>query len=134
MALINWSSDYELGIEAVDAQHKHLVEILNKFDEAMHHGKGSRVMNEILGELIHYTEEHFSAEEKFMADSDYVGLKKHRAQHRQLLQKVERFQFDFNQSGRRVTSDVQEFLKYWLTSHILKEDKAYAAALQASEV
>ncbi len=134
MALIQWKDEYNLGIESIDAQHKHLVEIVNKFDEAMRKGKGSRVMNEILNDLVGYTQEHFADEEKYMGEAGYPGLVKHQAQHRQLLQKVERFQFEFNQEGRRVTANVQEFLKYWLTSHILKDDKAYAEAMKKETV
>jgi len=134
MALIQWQPEYDLGIESIDNQHKQLVEIVNKFDEAMHKGKGSRIMNSILDDLIKYTEIHFADEEKFMAAGEYSGLKKHRAQHRQLLQKVERFKFDFNQNGRRITAEVQDFLRYWLTSHILHEDTAYAAELKAAKV
>ncbi len=130
MALIKWTDDFNLGIESVDAQHRHLVEIVNKFDEAMCKGKGSRVMNEILNDLVGYTQEHFADEEKIMTEAGYEGLKRHQAQHRQLLQKVERFQYEFNTEHRRVTSTVQDFLKYWLTSHILKDDKAFAASRQ----
>ncbi len=132
MAFIEWTDKLKLGVENVDTQHQNLVEIVNKFDEAMRKGKGSRVMNEILNELVGYTQEHFADEEQYMADIGYSGLEKHQAQHRQLLQKVGRFQFDFNGSGRRVTSEVQEFLRYWLTSHILKEDKAFTK-VKASE-
>lgn len=126
MALIKWTDQYEVGIDCIDAQHKHLVDIINKFDESLAKGKGSRVMTEILNDLVGYTQEHFADEERYMAEAGYADLKKHQAQHRQLLQKVERFQFEFNQEGRRVTGEVQAFLKYWLTSHILKDDKVFA--------
>jgi len=128
MSLIKWTDELTLGIESVDQQHHQLVDIINKFDEAAHKGKDSRIMNEILNDLVGYTQEHFADEEKIMTEADYKGLKKHQAQHRQLLQKVERFQFEFNSEGKRLTGPMQEFLKYWLTSHILKEDKTFAAA------
>ncbi|MCB1182353.1 bacteriohemerythrin [bacterium] len=128
MSLIKWSDEFIIGDSHIDAQHQRLVDIVNKFDEAMRKGRGSRVMNEILNELIGYTQEHFADEERLLATADYPGLKAHQAQHRQLLQKIERFQFEFSE-GRRVSSEVQEFLKYWLTSHILRDDKAYVASL-----
>ena len=134
MALIKWTDQFEVGIACIDAQHKHLVDIVNKFDESLAKGKGSRVMNEILNDLVGYTQEHFADEERYMAEAGYDGLKKHQAQHRQLLQKVERFQFEFNQEGRRVTSEVQTFLKYWLTSHILKDDKVFAESREKETV
>ncbi len=134
MALIKWTDEYNIGIESIDAQHKHLVEIVNKFEESMVKGKGSRVMNEILNDLIGYTQEHFADEEKAMAEDEYEGLKKHQAQHRQLLQKVERYQFEFNNEGKRITRDMVDFLKYWLTSHILKEDMEYGKSRQKETV
>jgi len=125
MALIDWTDDFKTGITKMDDQHRHLVEIVNKFDDAAKRGKGSRIMTEILNELIGYTVEHFTAEEKLMEDSQYAKLKQHRSQHRQLLQRVERLQFEFDQQGKRITVEVRDFLKYWLVNHILKEDKAY---------
>ena len=129
MALINWTSELEVGIPGIDDQHRRLVEIINRFDDAMRKGKGSRIMNEILKELVGYTQEHFAVEEREMELVGYEGLPKHQAMHRQLLQKIERFEFEYNQEGRRVTSEVQEFLKYWLTSHIMKDDKSFAASV-----
>ena len=129
MALIDWTNDFETGIVQVDDQHRKLVEIVNKFDDATKRGKGSRVMNEILTDLLSYTAEHFVDEEKLMEDAEYPKLKQHKSQHRQLLQKVERLQFEFDQQGKRITVEVREFLKYWLINHILKEDKAYVPTL-----
>ncbi len=129
MALIDWTDEFKTGIESVDNQHRKLVEIVNKFDEAAKKGKGSRIMNEILNDLIGYTTEHFADEEKLMEDAGYTNLKQHKSQHRQLLQKVERLQFEFDQQGKRITTEVRDFLKYWLINHILKEDKAYVSAI-----
>ncbi len=129
MALIDWTNDFETGIVQVDDQHRKLVEIVNKFDDAAKRGKGSRVMNEILTDLLSYTAEHFVDEEKLLEDAEYPKLKQHKSQHRQLLQKVERLQFEFDQQGKRITVEVREFLKYWLINHILKEDKAYVPTL-----
>ncbi len=128
MAQIQWSKEYETGIAEVDSQHKHLVEIVNKFESALQKGKGWRIMGEILRDLVGYTQEHFTYEEAVMAAADYEGLKLHKSQHRQLLQKVERYQFDFIQ-GKRISRDIHDFLHYWLMNHIKIDDLAFAASL-----
>ena len=130
MAFIEWRADYNLDIDELDAQHRRLAEVVNRFDEAVRHGRGSRVMDEILNELIGYTQEHFAYEEKFMEEAGYSGLKRHKAQHRQLLQKVERLQYDFGQGSRRITTEVRDLLRYWLMNHILKNDVEFAAELK----
>ena len=134
MALIKWTEELALGIASMDDQHRHLVEIINEFGEAVQKGKGSRVMKKILDELIGYTQEHFADEERLLVEAGFPKLAQHQAKHRQLIQKIERFQFDFNQGGKRVTIKVEEFLTYWLTNHILIDDKAYAAYMKTEKV
>jgi hemerythrin-like metal-binding protein len=129
MAFIEWTSEFETGIERIDQQHKTLVEIVNKFDEATRRGKGSQIMTEILCDLVGYTSEHFADEERLMEEVEYPKFKHHQNQHRQLLQKVERLQFEFDQQGKRITSEVREFLKNWLINHILKDDMAYVPSM-----
>jgi len=134
MAHIEWKDEYRTGVAVLDEQHRHLVEIINKFHDALQRGRGSRQMNEILRDLIGYTQEHFETEERLLAEAGYEQLKLHQSQHRQLLQKVERFQFEFNGSGRRITNEMQEFLSYWLVTHILRDDKAYSDCLTGQKV
>ena len=134
MPLIDWTDEYTVDNGPIDEQHQHLVEIVNKFEEAHQRGKGSRIMAEILNDLMGYTQEHFIFEEKMMAEMNYPGLKQHQSQHRQLIQKLERLQFDFTSQGRRITTEMKEFLKYWLTSHILKDDKAYCSLMENEKV
>jgi len=133
MAFIEWTEQFTLNIPQIDDQHRRLVDIVNKFDDAAQKGHGSRIMSEILNDLVGYTQEHFNFEEHLMQEAGYPKFDLHQSQHRQLLQKIERFQFDFNNGGRRITPHVREFLKYWLTSHILKEDLAYAEHVTQSD-
>lgn len=128
MAPIEWTDEYRVGVAVIDDQHRQLVEIVNKFEEALRRKKGSRQVSTILNDLFGYTQEHFATEERLLAAAGYPQLKLHQSQHRQLLQKVERFQFEFN-AGRRVSTELHEFLAYWLVTHILRDDKAYASAL-----
>jgi hemerythrin len=130
MAFIDWNEDYVVDRGPIDEQHRHLVEIVNKLEEANRRAKGSRIMGEIINDLMGYTQEHFSFEEQLMEEVGYPDLKKHQSQHRQLIQKLEKFQFDFSSQGKRITGEMKDFLKYWLTSHILKEDQAYASCLE----
>ena len=133
MALIQWSADLQLNIESVDKQHHKLVELLNSLDEAKQSGKGSRVMGELLQNLIDYTVEHFAHEEKLMIETDYPDLALHQTQHKQLVEKVLAFQHQFLHGGQRITKEVLQFLKYWLESHILKDDMAFGDFAAAPE-
>lgn len=134
MALVDWSTKLELGIPSVDSQHQRLVEILNTLDESKRRGKGSRVMGDLLQQLIDYTVEHFAHEEKLMTEAGYPQLDLHMVQHRQLVEKVLHFQHQFRSGGQRITKELMGFLKYWLESHILKDDMAYGDFMAAGGI
>lgn len=133
MARIEWKAEYETGVAVIDEQHRNLVEIINRFEEALQKGKASRQANQILNDLTGYTQEHFATEERLMAEAGYPHLKTHQSQHRQLLQKVERFQFEFNAAGRRITAELHEFLGYWLINHIQRDDRAFGPCLAGAD-
>jgi hemerythrin len=130
MPLLEWSEDLSIGLPDTDEEHMKLVQILNDLDVAVQAKRGTRVMNRILGDLMTYTVEHFASEEAAMEEVDYPDLKLHRSQHRQLVQKLEKQRRDFQVSGRRITKEMMEFLKYWLAKHILGDDMAFGKYCQ----
>lgn len=134
MALIEWTEEFEVGVPTLDEQHRNLIEIVNRFDDARRRGKGNRIMTEILNEILGYTQEHFAYEEKLMRESEYEDLAAHQGQHRQLLQKIERLQFEYAEKRQRITSEMGELFRYWITSHILQHDQGYAECLRESEL
>jgi len=132
MAFIDWSEEFTTGIPSIDEQHRHLLDLINKFEEADRRGRGSRIMSDILNDLAGYTQEHFAHEERIMEECGYPGLDEHTARHRRLLQKVERFQFDFGAHGGEITQEFREYLQHWVRTHILEHDMAYVAHLNAT--
>lgn len=132
MAQIQWSKEYETGNPEVDGQHRKLVDIVNRFEAAFNVGKGRRVMQGILAELIDYTREHFTAEETIMREAGYDTLELHIAQHHQLLEKVQRFQVEHHQ-GKRLSREMDSFLNYWLLNHIQVDDMAFARWREAGD-
>lgn len=133
MAAVVWGQNLCVGIQQIDDEHQNLVAILNQLDAAMKNGKGNRVMTEILSKLLQYTQMHFEAEEKFMVECAYPKTQLHQAQHRQLVEKLVKFQVKFEKNGYRITSDMMDFLTYWLTNHILGDDKTFAQFFNAAK-
>jgi len=131
MGAIEWNDSLEMGIEAMDEQHKRLVEIYNELHAAMMQGKGHKQMREILSQLVDYTELHFSSEEEYMRSVGYADFDRHVAEHRQLLEKVRVFQRKLDLDQERITKPVLKFLDFWLQSHIKGKDMEYAEAARA---
>lgn len=130
MAILQWTSEFSVGIPSIDAQHKKLVELINTMHDAMLVGKGKDVLEKILTELVHYTQTHFKHEEDYMKRSAYPQTSVHTLQHIQLTKKVQEFQSKLQDGSVSITMDVMNFLKSWLQDHILKMDKAYERHFQ----
>ncbi|WP_207477240.1 bacteriohemerythrin [Arenibaculum pallidiluteum] len=126
MSLIQWPGDLLIGHSAVDDDHRHLVEIINKLAEAHAAGRQSGLIGEILSELADYTAAHFEREERFMERVRYPGIDEHRLNHSQLIGSLSRIIYDF-EMGRPVDQPLLDFLRHWLTDHIMRFDKRLAA-------
>ncbi len=125
MALFNWSDRFSVGIPLIDSQHKKLVGYLNTLYEAMRAGKGNEALAEILDNLVNYTQTHFKAEEKLMQSHQYPEFPNHYRQHEAFVRKLTEIQQQFNGGGMGVTLKVANFLKEWLSQHILVTDRKY---------
>jgi hemerythrin len=129
MPLMEWKPDYSVGVPEFDNDHRHLMQMLNDLNDAMREKKGRAVIGLILSELLKYTERHFGAEEAAMKRSAYPHYEIHRAQHRELTERVRAFASEYALGDSLISVEVLYFLREWLESHILKSDLAYRECL-----
>lgn len=128
---IKWGKELMIGINKIDSQHRRLVILANDLHHALREGQASSALQPILEELADYTRTHFSYEEQLMQQSGYPDFTSHKAAHTKLIQKLEDiFQgFKANRSG--IGIETFNFIKDWLTSHIMRTDKKYVSHLQS---
>jgi hemerythrin len=132
--LFPWSEIYSVKIGIVDTQHKNLVNILNELHQAMVGGHGKDKLGQVLSNLIKYTQVHFATEEKLMQAHGYTDFPAHKAEHDQLTSRVLEYRRKFLANEIGLTVEVMDFLKDWLSKHILGSDKKYAPFLNAKGV
>lgn len=125
MAIVEWREEMSVNNTLIDMQHKHLIGIINRLGEAMQQGKANVVLGGLIDELVSYTVKHFRDEERLFAASAYPHTDKHREKHVALVAKVEEFQKGFAAGRASMSISVLNFLKDWLTEHIMKTDKTY---------
>ena len=130
MAFLQWKSEYSVGNDQMDQQHQVLVELINKMHDAMKMGKGSSEAEKIVSEMIEYSAMHFSSEEKLMNQIKFVGLNQHLIEHKSFMTKANEFQEQINSGSFTLSMDIANFLKDWLSNHILVNDMAYAKLLK----
>jgi hemerythrin-like metal-binding protein len=133
MGQIEWSSEFETGVDLMDEQHKRMVEIYNELNAALMKGKAHKMMNDILGALIEYTQTHFRDEERLMEEAGYAGLGKHRNAHQQMITKVQRFKKKLDLDQERISKPVMKFLEFWLKRHIQGSDAEFAEWQKTNE-
>lgn len=125
MALMEWNDNFLIGVQEVDRQHRHLVEILNRVHAGMLAGNPPREMMRVMQDLVNYTKYHFDAEERAMRNAGYPGLAEHQEKHRAMVAKVEAFSLEMISGKATVTMRLMVFLKEWLAKHILETDKRF---------
>ena len=124
---IDFDESLRTGIDEIDEQHQRLIGIYNELDEALWQGKAHRQMEAILAHLFKYTKTHFAAEERLLAETGYPDLAQHQYEHRVLTDRLRGFVHRHVRNGERVSSEVVDFVRKWVMSHIMECDMAYVA-------
>ena len=128
-----WKDELASGFEAIDSEHKQLIDLINQFETAANYEKGELFEEEALSELADYTKHHFAAEEKLMQEYCYPGLEPHKAQHDAMIKQVGKFQESYNKGNPDQTiEEIAAYLKYWLVNHIISVDKKAARFLSVA--
>jgi hemerythrin len=124
-----WSEKYSVHIQALDRQHQELFRAVNRLGDALSSGKGGKVVEGVLKQLVDYTTSHFAAEEKLLEQHGYPGLADHKHKHQELTRKVVALQEEYKNGNVGVPVSLMLFLQSWLREHILVTDKQYSAFL-----
>ena len=124
---VQWSPRYEVGIEVIDGQHRHLLELINRLQEALGSGQELDELVESLRELVRYTEHHYATEERWM-DEVGAAAERHRGEHQRLLEGLMRFTVKLDTAS---VSESSHFLQDWLFRHIDEVDRPFGALLRS---
>ncbi len=125
-----WQKQYELGFDTIDKHHKKLVSYINQIHEAFTAGDPVQEVKKIFEELLKYTEYHFEFEEKIFHKIGYNQADEHIKKHHSFEKKIRDFMTDYekNYDNPKFEQVVTLFLKDWLLTHILVEDRKYTSA------
>ncbi|MEI6873956.1 MAG: bacteriohemerythrin [Spirochaetota bacterium] len=129
MDFFPWKPEYSVGLPRMDGQHMQLVGILNRLYADMVGRKAKDSLSGVFDELVTYTANHFASEEDLFAKYAYPGAAAHKAEHDDLVREVLDYRKKLEADGWVTPLSVTNFLKGWLSDHILRTDKAYTAFL-----
>lgn len=126
MAYFDWTKELELGVAAMDAEHRQLVDKMNRIHELDRQQAQKPTLAAAFADLGSYIEQHFADEEAYMQQIGFPDHKRHAAIHADLLRRFAEHRANFERGDGRVPPSVFRFLVSWLASHIKGIDRKYA--------
>jgi hemerythrin-like metal-binding protein len=128
--IINWSSEYEMGISFLDKQHKRLISIINRLEAVRGKIRNTEAVENILQELLNYSSYHFAIEECAMQKNRFPRLDAYRVEHEHFINTVNEFYFKVKRKEKSfILSDAIDFLSNWLLDHIKVKNQSCISGL-----
>lgn len=131
--LLTWREDWSLHIEALDRDHRALIDQLAdvciRFCPEASSGRSgdANALIDALTQLGESMREHFRREEDFMRAFDYEGIGEHQSEHALLMAEFTAMLREWRANGLHVFDEAtQGLVRDWLLAHILGADRAFA--------
>lgn len=125
MTILAWDNSLDVKVEAMNRDHRAILDAMNAIHDAVSMGETGPAMNTRIQRLGEITSRHFADEEAFMRRTNFPDFETHQAIHRKLLN-------DFSDHAQRIASrggkpgpDFFSFLRLWLSAHIKCIDRKY---------
>lgn len=122
---------HEIGVAEIDKQHRQIVDIANRLNDAVRTGEDAAHVGHLFEELVLYTRFHFATEERFMARYAYPAREEHQVMHGHLLEEIAHMR-ERMLPGSELT--VLQTVKDWLLDHIIDCDKDLGIFLSGKHV
>jgi hemerythrin-like metal-binding protein len=126
MSLMDWDEKkFDVLVPLMNTQHEKLIAIMNQlYDRA--DAKAPKIeLNALLVELRDYTVKHFREEEALLQQMKFPQFTRHKSIHEKLLEDFGNHYQSFSQGKGELSPAFFEFLRLWLTSHIMHIDRKY---------
>lgn len=121
MPYFEWTDTLLVGIKDIDEQHRQLVAMINALHDAVAQQGQHCPQPELVARLKTYAAEHFHIEEGYMQAFADPGFAAHAEQHEGFCAAVNSLEKGCA-DGSSHPAELLEFLKSWLTNHILDTD------------
>lgn len=122
MQNIKWDESLCVGFDEIDEDHQRIVNLFNLLCQAVSNQESPQYVDALFEELVSFTESHFRHEERLMVRHNYDGLDDHKDEHLDLIDLIRDLQRRFHEARHQLTADNIEYLKEWLTTHIVGQD------------
>lgn len=124
---IAWDDHLVQGVPFMDADHNHMVDLINAVYAAYDRHQWDRSVRDAMFNLSLFTVQHFNREEELMRSIGYPGFRAHAKAHQKLVEILDAVSIRIDRDGPAGIDDsLIDFLHKWLVKHILKSDRKLA--------
>ena len=126
--MLLWNEEFATGLDAIDKQHKMLIDHINRLEEMLATAKPTREEIEFAHSLVHflesYADTHFKFEEQCMERYRCPAHAQNKEAHAKFLGFFCRFKKGFKAEGFRLEAfkELHQMASSWITDHILRID------------
>jgi hemerythrin len=129
MTLLHWKPEYSVGIDAVDHEHRELIDLINRLHSELLANDAGLSAEAFFGDLLKAISAHFALEEQFMRERRYDQLQQHKNDHERLLDDIRDIMDDFVNHDSVVNAELAARLDAWFTRHFETHDARLHRAL-----
>ena len=120
----------EIGIPAVDAEHREQLLRMARLKHAILGGGDPQTIADDLESLTDYIDAHFTSEQILMREEGYPDFEAHLREHDAAIDLLRHLESRIRSGDASASAEILSALKGWLVSHIDRADRALAAFLQ----
>src|SRR5579862_9194739 len=91
LAFIDWSDGLEVGIEAIDCEHRVLIEAVNELQAGLEAGEPTSQLIMRVARVAREGRAHFISEEAAMEAAGYPGAPLHALKHQYIASQIDAF-------------------------------------------
>jgi hemerythrin len=123
----SWNEKMETGVEVIDTQHQHLLEMVNDSYKKIREATTPETFQRLAKELLNYAIYHFQTEESLMQESGYLNERTDEAElhindHRKFSEKITALRGVISANDEAEIISLLEFLQDWIQRHTLEMD------------
>jgi hemerythrin-like metal-binding protein len=117
MSLLQWKSEYSVGIQAMDDEHREMIELINATYEKLKSNADADQLEDYLGDIFSTISMHFALEERIMQNAAYAEFQAHKDDHEVLLDRLRDLMDEFFVDPASGANRLEQSLSDWFAVH-----------------
>lgn len=117
-----WVSEFEIGNELVDLQHRYFLDLLQRIEKSFKETTDNDYRRKLIIELHKYADFHFTSEENIAISCGISGVNQHHQLHIELIEALNQY-VENMENGLKTIDEFLEFITDWFLVHTQHEDR-----------